>query len=202
MVRAQEEEVWIKEIKSHMLNHPPIKDQIAFLLINQYWGNRFFIDNDLLWTRLNYRGEQARVCLVIPRSKVNNILKDGHGTLFTGHEGVAKTRFRITQNYWWPSIDKDTGNFIKSCEKCQKTRVDIHPTCDVKMSLPLCTEPNQRILADLFEDLKTTSKNNKCILVMTDAFTKYVKVVTLPNKEANTIADPMFHTGCVDTECQ
>ena len=192
MVKAQEEEIWIKEIKSYMLNHTPIKDQNAKLLMNHYWGNRFFIDNDLLWTRLNYRGEPARVCLVIPRSKVNDILKDGHGTLFTGHEGVAKTRFRITQNYWWPSIDRDIGNFIKSCEKCQKTRVDVHPTRDVMTSLPLCTEPNQRIHADLFGDLKTTNKNNKYILVMTDAFTKYVELVALPNKEADTVADAMF----------
>jgi hypothetical protein len=56
--------------------------------------------------------------------------------------------------------------------------------------LPQCTEPNQRILADLFGPLKTTSK---FILCLTDAFTKYVELVTIPNKEAFTVATAILN---------
>jgi Integrase core domain len=54
--------------------------------------------------------------------------------------------------------------------------------------LPQCTEPNQRIHADLFGPLKTTDRDKKFILCVTDAFTKYVELVVLPNKEALTVA--------------
>ncbi len=47
--------------------------------------------------------------------------------------------------------------------------------------LPQCTEPNQRIHADLFGPLKTTSGDKKFILCLTDAFTKYVELVTIKN---------------------
>ena len=197
MEKLQNEETWIKEIKAFMLNNTPIQDHKAKLCMNYYWANRFFIENNLLWVRFQYRGEPSRVCLVLPSTKVKEVLREGHGTLFTGHEGVAKTRFRVTQNYWWPSIDKDIGEFIKSCVPCQKTRTDIHPKPDVLTPLPICTEPNQRLHADLFGALTTSSKNKKFILSMTDAFTKYVEIVALPNKEADTVADAIFaHWFC------
>jgi hypothetical protein len=59
-------------------------------------------------------------------------------------------------------------------------------------TLPQPTEPNQRVHADLFGPLKTTDSGKKFILCMTDALTKYVKLVPLPNKEANTVADAIF----------
>ena len=192
IIQAQNDTVWIKQVKSNMLNNTLVTDEKAKICLRNYGGNRFFIENDLLWVRFQYRGEPHRVCLVLPESKVNQVLKEGHGTLFTGHEGVAKTRYRITQNYWWPSMDKDIGEFIKSCGKCQATRTDVHPKPDVMTSLPICTEPNQRIHADLFGALTASDKNKKYILCMTDAFTKYVELVAIPNKEAGTVADAIF----------
>jgi hypothetical protein len=120
------------------------------------------------------------------------VLKDGQGTLFSAHEGVAKTRYRVTQNYWWLSMDRDIGEFIKSCGKYQENRTDVHPKPDLLTSLPICTEPNQRIHADLFGALTTSEKNKKYILCMTDAFSKYVELVAIPNKEADTVADAIF----------
>jgi Integrase core domain len=58
--------------------------------------------------------------------------------------------------------------------------------------LPLPTEPGQRVHADLFGPLKTSDKGKKFILCMTDAFTKYVKLVALPNKEAVTVIEAIF----------
>ena len=53
--------------------------------------------------------------------------------------------------------------------------------------------PNQRIHADLFGPLKTSEKGKKFILVITDAFTKYIELVALENKEASTVTDAIFN---------
>ncbi len=58
--------------------------------------------------------------------------------------------------------------------------------------MPLPTEPGQRVHADLFGPLKTSDKGKKFILCITDAFTKYVELVALPNKEAATVAEAIF----------
>jgi hypothetical protein len=47
--------------------------------------------------------------------------------------------------------------------------------------------------ADLFGPLKTLDKGKKFILCITDAFTKYVELVALPNKEAVTVAEALFN---------
>ena len=46
---------------------------------------------------------------------------------------------------------------------------------------------------DLFGPLKTSDKGKKFILCITDAFTKYVELVALPNKEAPTVAEAIFN---------
>ncbi len=46
--------------------------------------------------------------------------------------------------------------------------------------------------ADLFGPSKTSDSGKKFILCMTDALTKYVKLVPLQNKEAATVAEAIF----------
>jgi hypothetical protein len=53
--------------------------------------------------------------------------------------------------------------------------------------LPQCTAPNQRVHIDLFGPLKTSDKGKKIMLCMTDAFTKYVELVALADKEVVTV---------------
>jgi Integrase core domain len=61
------------------------------------------------------------------------------------------------------------------------------------LPLPQCTEPNQRVHADLFGPLKNADGDKKFILCITDAFTKYVELVVLPNKEALTVATAILN---------
>jgi hypothetical protein len=53
--------------------------------------------------------------------------------------------------------------------------------------------PNQCIHADLFGPLKISDKGKKFILCMKDAFTKYIELVPLTNKEADTVAEAIFN---------
>jgi hypothetical protein len=68
---------------------------------------------------------------------------------------------------------------------------------DLISSLPQPTKPNQQVHADLFSNLKTFEGGKKFVLCITDAFTKYVQLVTFPNKEAATVATTIFeHSIC------
>jgi hypothetical protein len=99
MEKAQDAEEWISDIKKWMLNGTQVNNANAKRYLNYYWANRFFIEDNLLWVRIRYRGEPSRVCVVLPSTEINRVLEDGHSTLFSAHEGVAKTRYRVTQNY-------------------------------------------------------------------------------------------------------
>jgi len=57
----------------------------------------------------------------------------------------------------------------------------------------LPTEPNQRVHADLFGPLKCEDGSKKYVLCMTDAFSKMVELVAIPNKEAGTVASAILN---------
>ena len=189
---AQENEKWIRECKRSLLTGVQPTDQYAIQFLARTPPENLFIDDNLLWYKIQYKGEPERVCLVIPESHAEEALKEAHGTIFTGHEGVAKTTYRVTQHFWWPRMADSITEFIKHCEKCQKTRKDNHPAPSLVTPNPICTEPNQRVHADLFGTLKAPGRSKKYILCITDAFTKYVELVVVPDKEAETVSDAIF----------
>ena len=90
-------------------------------------------------------------------------------------------------------MDADIAAHLQACHRCQIRRTDDRPPPALLSSLPQPTEPNQRIHADLFGPLKTSDSGKKFILCMTDALTKYVELVPLPNKEADTVANAIFN---------
>ena len=120
------------------------------------------------------------------------ILQEAHGAALSGHGGTLKTKEWILQSYFCPGMDQDIQTHLKTCQKCQLrwTRDQTKPA--LLSPLPQCTQPNQRIHADLFGFLVVSGRGKKYILCITDAFTKYVELVAINNKEASTVAEAIF----------
>jgi hypothetical protein len=68
----QEKEPCIKEIKDWMMTGSECKMQTAISYMKNYWNNRFFIEDNLLWVRTKIKGEPARVCLVLTSHKTTD----------------------------------------------------------------------------------------------------------------------------------
>jgi len=73
--KEQQNEEWIKQIKAWMLNGTECTDSTAKFLMKHYWANNIFIEDNVLWVRIKYRGEPSRVCLVLSESRVIEVLK-------------------------------------------------------------------------------------------------------------------------------
>ena len=67
--------------------------------------------------------------IIIPKALRKNVLEIAHET----HQGITKTKALLREKVWWPGINEDIQNMIKSCTYC------------------LCTQP-----ADKGEPLKMT----------------------------------------------
>jgi transposase InsO family protein len=92
----------------------------------------------------------------------------------------------------WPNMESDISDHLWKCDKIQVAKHG-KTSPELLSPLPQCTEPNQREHADLFGPLKTSEGDKKFILCITDAFTKYVELVVLPNKEALTVATTLLN---------
>ncbi len=156
-------------------------------------ANDCFIEDDIIWRGIKRQFEPSSVIIFLPASLKQQALVDAHGNQLVGHDGIYKTKERLFQCYYWPGMDADIAAHFKACHRCQICQTDDRPPPALLSSLPQPTEPNNRVHADLSGPLKTSDSGKKFLLCMTDALTKYVELVPLPNKEADTVANAIFN---------
>ena len=190
--QLQEQDALIHAIREFLFNRNlPDDPQLTKLVKN--FAEDCFISDNIVWRRIVRGNDVPRVVLFTPPNMTNDLIAEAHGHILTGHDGVFKTKERLLESYYWPGMDKQILAFIKNCHKCQTTK-RYHPMGKQPIQpLPQCSQPNQRIHADLFGPLKTSERGKKYILCITDAFTKYVELVAIPDKEATTIATSIFY---------
>jgi hypothetical protein len=143
-------------------------------------SNDCFVLNGVVWKRLG-ANLQHHSMLLVPQHLIKQILSEVHGHFLSGHFGILKTKHRLLQSYFWPNMEKDIAENLNVCNKCQVSKIG-KMSPELLSPLRQCTEPNQHVHADLFGLLKTSEGDKKFILCLTDTFTKYVKLVMIPNK--------------------
>jgi len=120
------------------------------------------------------------------------LIQEAHASRFAAHGGIHKTLHRLGSCYWWPDMASDVSEFIRSCSTCQEAKSQLTKPAPLQ-PLPVANGPNDRIHVDLMSFPRVSARGNKYVLVITDAFTKYVELVPLPNKEALTVASAIFN---------
>ena len=128
--------------------------------------------------------------VVAPRSMHTDIMRGCHNSPMGGHVGITKTLDAIQQTFWWPNMREDVTRWIANCMTCQEVKdpVHWHAHRQPMKEMPVCDAPNQRVHIDLFGPLKTNDAGKKYVMVMADAFSKYVVLHAIANKEAVTVA--------------
>ncbi|GFX28321.1 gypsy retrotransposon integrase-like protein 1 [Trichonephila clavipes] len=119
-------------------------------------------------------------------------------------EGILnffKTYHRLSENFFWQNMYKDTKSFVRSCIVClsRKNAFKIPPA--PHQPVEQSQKPGETCHIDIFGPLKTTPKGNSYVFSMIDAFTKYIHIVPLPDIKSSTISKAFFdsyilHRGC------
>ena len=157
-------------------------------------ARRLTLAEDDLLALKDPKGMYNNKVIVMPPALREQALLEGHAARLAGHKGLTKTTATMVARFWWPHMHSDIATFVRTCPVCQKTKnpsrfpssqPSLHP-------IETCTAPNQRIHADLFGPLKTSEAGNQYILTMTDAFSKFVRLVAIPDKTATTVARAIF----------
>ena len=192
LIREQENDPYCGGVLK-FLKHATVPSDPSLAKLVKSVGPHAFLQKGVLWRRMERPGHLPRNVVVLPVALAPHIIKEAHGTLLTGHGGANKTRERILEGFYWPSMEGQISEFLKQCPKCQMIRTTDRPAPGPLFPLPQCTRPNQRMHCDLFGPLKTSEQGKKYILCMTDAFTKYVEIVAVPNKEVYTVSSAIFN---------
>jgi hypothetical protein len=130
--------------------------------------------------------------VVVPNAMQKELLKEAHNSSIAGHGGAFKTAKRVQDTFWWAGMGQDIAEHVKQCQVCQKANNQGSGLIPPLQPLPMPSGPNERIHVDLFGPLKTSQEGNKVVIVITDAFTKLVKIGALKDKEASTVANAIL----------
>ena len=125
--------------------------------------------------------------LVTPLALRGRIVKFMHNSATGGHFGYHRTYLKVAARFYWPEMKGEIKEYCRACIDCTANRAP-GPRAFLK-PLQLATRPNQILACDFCGPIKPTSpQGNKYIMVITDKFSKFVRLAALPNLKAETAA--------------
>ncbi|CAF5213997.1 unnamed protein product, partial [Rotaria magnacalcarata] len=125
--------------------------------------------------------------LVIPKSKIHELLSLAHDHPTSAHLGRRKTLFRLSTRFSWPHMRRDIEPYVRSCKLCQQYKVSNKKSSGLMRPI-VDNEPWNTLGIDITGPLPKTRRGNIYILVVIDYFTKWIELFPLANTKANTIA--------------
>ncbi|GFW19896.1 hypothetical protein TNCV_3561991 [Trichonephila clavipes] len=173
-------------------NKPSWQDISAYSpTTKQYWAlwNSLHLRNGVLYRKFESEdGKTFRWQLVLPRSRIPEVLKELHGSPTGGHFGVMKTLHRVRERFCWGKVRADVEQSCKSCDACS-ARKGPKIRSRGKLHRYNVGAPFERIAFDILGPLPRTASGNKYLLVVMDYFTKWPEVYPIPDQEAPTVAE-------------
>ncbi|GFT59253.1 integrase_H2C2 domain-containing protein [Trichonephila clavipes] len=127
--------------------------------------SNYFINGEGLLCHLSKRPSRSprsnttRKQVCIPHCLKARILESVHSE-YGGHLKFFKTYHRLSENFFWQNLYKDTKNFVRSCTVClsRKNAFKIPPA--PHQPVEQSQEPGETCHIDIFGPLKTTPKDD------------------------------------------
>jgi len=138
-----------------------------------YWDEPYLYKkgNDGLFRRCVSEGE------------VQGILEHCHDSTYGGHFATFKTAQKVLQaGLWWPTMFKDTQEFIGKCDPCQRVG-NISRRNEMPQNPILEVEVFDVWGIDFMDPFNPSSYGNTYILVAVDYVSKWVKAIAAPTND-------------------
>ena len=116
------------------------------------------------------------------------LLEQYHDLLPSGHQGVLRSREKLSREYFWVGLEADMAEFIKSCDTCQRFQERNQKKMGRLKSLPIPEKRFRDISMDFCSVPKTS--HGDMLLIIVDRLTKMVRLIQCFQKDsAERIAD-------------
>ena len=192
-VKIQQNDQWIREIIAKREEPRSKEDE------NTWMEDTWFDNNGILRRTIERRGRRTINPAIAPQNMRKDILFAAHTSPLAGHGAIFRTKERIIEHFWWPSLNRDVEEMVKTCPTCQIQKGK-PPMKAPLISLDIPTIFNQRVHMDLMGELKCND-DYKYILTITDAWSKYAIIVPLKDKKAETIMTAFFDNWVAQFSC-
>lgn len=115
-------------------------------------------------------------------------LTEYHESLCGGHQGTARLYARIRADFYWKGMRQDIINFVKTCESCQRYKLDRNKTRQPMLITDTPKRPFEKIQMDIVGPLPITENGNRYLLTIQDNFSKFSDAIPLESTDAIQVA--------------
>lgn len=185
IIEAQKEDVLAKGIAVHLLYDSLPDDHALARTIAKLSPSCSLHDGILLHSGKVYA----------PLSIRHSILALAHDSPLAGHHNARSTARAIKASWYWPSLSRDVSAYCRQCHECAKVNLSHHSRPSPLQALPPLSHSFERVHVDLLQ-LPKSKTGFKYLVVMVDAFSKWIETVPIPDKTADAVAHA-FITGWV-----
>ncbi|MCG8048682.1 MAG: RNase H-like domain-containing protein, partial [Candidatus Thiodiazotropha endolucinida] len=154
------------------------------------WKKLCLVDS-VLYRNTVLDDQQTRQ-LVLPSKFKDIVLKHLHDDV--GHQGRDRTLSLVRSRFFWPGLESDVENKVKSCDRCIKRKTPPRPSA--KLVNIVSHQPMELVCMD-FLSLERSKGGHEHILVITDHFTRYAQAFPTRNQLAKTTAKVLFENFIV-----
>ena len=120
-----------------------------------------------------------------------------------GHLGQNIKRGKVEKPYNWPRVSTDVNYYVKSCDRCQRTKyVNLQKTVVILYPVSVPNIIWSQIGINLMGTLKEMEHSYRFIMTFIDYFTKYPEIIALKIKSAKEVGHHLYRStwsyGCPD----
>ena len=135
----------------------------------QQW-EQLVVNNGILYRYYAQpREDQGHLQLVVPTEMREQILRELHEGVASGHLGQDKTLHRLKERFYWPGHFNDVRDWCQTCATCA-ARKSLSHSPRSPLGTITANYPTQIMAVDLVGPLPESDKGNCYIMVVGDNF--------------------------------
>ncbi len=121
--------------------------------------------------------------VIIPEKLQSKFIQLTHAT----HQGMVRTKQRLRDLYWWPGMDCQVENAIKSCSTClqhdKTANTHVAPLCPV----PTPTMAWEKLAIDVVGPLNNAPQGCHFAMTLIDYYSKWPEIAFAPDVTSATV---------------
>lgn len=127
--------------------------------------------------------------LLVPSDFREELMKNFHCDLTSGHLGASKTFHKLADRFYWPKMRQNIKKYVTECHTCQQYKIsNLGPAGHMAIREPMI-KPFKMVCADLAGPLPMTVDKYRYVLTIVDLATKYVVAKPLRKATADLIIE-------------
>jgi len=135
--------------------------------------------------------EDDRTRLVVPYALRRRLFEMAHSGPMAAHLGSRRTTLQLKEHYFWHGLNRDVAEWCRQCPECARSKgPPLRPHGGLN-KIPVGA-PLDLVTMDILSGLPTATDGSKYILVLVDAFTKWIEAYALSDQEASTCMDAAY----------